>query len=118
MKCRRLANIIRIWFEGKSPQRKMFSFDVIIKIPFNLWQEVELLILVHFHDGVQYLKVVFDLVRGVYQSMHIFRETTTAIANARKQKSFSNSFVTANSTSDHVHICTHQLAQLRDFVHK
>ena len=58
IKGRRFADVVGIGFEGQTPEGEVLAFDVIGKVPFDLGHQVEFLLFVDIHDGVEDAEVI------------------------------------------------------------
>src|SRR5882757_8702594 len=79
---------------------------------------MELLLLIHIHDGIEYPEIVIDLMGGFYQGVDIFREATAAVTDAGKKETLADTFVTSDAASYHVNIRSQLFTKQGHFVHK
>ena len=115
---RSFTHIISLRFESKSPQSNRFSFQVTIKMLHQLFKQNTFLLLVYLFHSTEHPHFISILFCRFDKGFHIFRETRTAIADSRIQEFTSDARIRTDSATYHIHIGTHNLAQVCYVIHK
>src|SRR5688572_3790242 len=107
-----------MWFERQAPYGYGPAFQGASEMFFYSFNKFCFLSGINVHYRFEDLKFVFNVSGRFCEGLHIFRETTSAVANARKQKALSYPAVSSYSFSHRINISANELAQISDLIHK
>ena len=80
----------------------MFSFQLPPEIFFYFRNEMQFLFLIHFHYCIQDFKIIVSFGGRLHQCLNIFWKAAASVSDSRKQKPFTNAFITSNAAAHHI----------------
>jgi hypothetical protein len=114
------AHVVGVRLERQTPHRERLAaqrgFAAVVAD--DQLEQMFLLALVHRLHRVQQLGTIAVLLRGARQRLHVFREAGTAVAGARVDEMPADPRVGADALTDHFHVGTDLLRDVRDLVHE
>ena len=84
----------------------------------EFFKENTFLQFVHFFYSMKHAHLITVQLSSFDKSFNVFRETRTAIADARIQEFASDTGVRTNAATHHIDVCTYQFAKIGNIVHE
>ena len=112
------ADIIGIGFERQSPHCNLFTLKAASKILFHLRNQNHFLIFVDTLCRIQKLEFITFMTAAVQQSLNIFRETASAVTNAREKKTMPNPVIASHAQPYEIYIGPYFFTKVSNLVHE
>jgi len=112
---RRLAHVVRFWFEGEAKHGDCLSLQSSDELP-QLEQHLFALVLVYIDHSIDDARRAIVVTRDRSQRSRVFRKTRATEAWTRVKKLATDSFVHADTTSDVMHVTTNPFTKIGNLV--
>src|SRR5687768_17444518 len=96
----------------------MLTFEITFIVLQKFLHQNSFLFFIYLHDRFQDLEIVLVLICGFRQSLHILRETASAVTYPREQEALTDTVIRSNPFSDRIYISTHDFTKIGYLIHK